>query len=481
MTFYYFMSLFPPLSRGVLNPGNMIFSTHTFQNRLGPNPIFTPDSGRRMSKTMPKAQQVYNNLNKALNSGMLTEAMLDEAVGVFVEALDGMKPPFESTGFWWIKSHPDAFRTIVTDPFAFVQRHVPNGVFSRSAITQKLFFEQLSATERETYLRNVVMRHGVNNGRWMRTPLEIGMSREFLAQLILDKLLSQTTEELVQAWTFVSYFLEKPLGEYWDNSISSPRLCTSDPRILKLIGKPVQRQWTRCRQNSMWGVLTQAQLMTALRYCAQKKPELILGVTDRLWGWLHDQLLEEIVMLALNHLETVYGNKAFNAQLTFQEREALCQRLRPLRSDEDPKHTAAFLVETCLQMGPAGAKFFAHRFNIFAQTDLTRFYEGTYPILHDAYKNRKKPGAQEMGLRLEEELEKAGYGYGDVERDSYRGRSQNVVYFHGNKYVEKDLDRQTSYTVPGDRVAFKLSEGAQLRPGVVLIPFVRAIPHPPQR
>jgi len=410
--------------------------------------------------------EIERELDQAAANGTLTEERLALALDQSDEA--GFETIPYSIGMNWIRRNPQAFARAVEDPFAFICSHLDN-----YGIRGFLYYEELlklvAEDRRAELVRAVLMRCTPSNNSWVESCLSVGVSREELAQMMLDKLCGCEVDTTAHVWNF----LEHDFLRYGAGRVESNRL-----------GGGLRF----AEGNTLWSLLTDEQLYEAVSICADKAPSLLFSTGDinsritlvrKLRLRLSEATVQQLLLEAAYNLKSLGGvSLDIFSQLPLVDRRLIAEKL--------DGGSLELVIRLALEMGGTqGREFctkYAERFNDGSAVDNIRRLWAMLAAKYDVSSSEDVLTAEvalHVQRRLIQRLKNEGFIYAQAKMGSYFNRKagrnlpQAQVEFNGLIYVQDRFQRRYN-AKDGDWVIIDPKRGKQLTPKVVSVVFVPA-------
>ena len=378
-----------------------------------------------------------NALNKAAERSTLSLEELEKAV--YTISTDDVR---YSIGTIWILENPEKFVEIVSDVFAFLEKHFDNDnhYFTRLILFSSEILSHILEEKREAFIRKAHLRYGDIDTRWIDACLQLGISEHSVREMIIDRLEAEAVFE--STTNDLNDFLRYGNGCSGIVEVSSP-----------------------------WHFLGE-RLFEALMICAEKSPKEVLKqavlIREAASGDnAKRDAAEAVLVTALDHLSSPICLDIL-AALPLTNRLALAQRLK---DQKDLKEEAyVFLVELVLSQGK---DFFHEMLPILERINGAVLMQNTWALIQKA-----KSQSQDFKWLedfLHKKLLESGYKIGVAksvrffDRRTNREREQIQVVLGKTTYVQ-DL-YSNYYPKEGETVIFHANSGRQLARTVIAVNF----------
>lgn len=443
--------------------------------------------------------RIRDQLDEAAANGTLTAELLGEAVDTIDDA--GYETIPSSVGMDWIWRNSKALAENISDVPGFFRAHLDNSYIT-GAIHSEELLRLIPEEEREQFVREVLFRHTPANNGWVEAAINAGVSREAVAEMVLEKL--RRSQVISGVWTFIEHdFLEYGAGRVERASslrdFLQHRLAPGEAE--RIAGEMQQTpgvervgtslaagmslldddpwQWRFAEEPTLWSVLDDEQFVEALRICIGKSPNLLFSgrrvnetitLTQKLRMRLSPEQLEAVLMEAAGKLESLDG-------VNLDELD----RLSPTVQLEIARRTGGgsldFVVRLALMLGfkNCGYELCEEFSEQFASGHSATNYRRLWGKLQKA---EHKVMASHIEERLLKRLEADGYVLGQATEGKYFNRklgrecSQMQVRDERETYVQ-DRYQHRYHPAEGDWVLFD-KRGHQLTPRVVSVIFIPA-------
>lgn len=393
---------------------------------------------------------VRDRLHKAVADGTLTEQLLHDAVDTIDHA--GYETIPESIGMGWILNHTTDNERRTCCDFNFGVWIEENGInladFFRQHmnnhhiewITRSHSIMQLIPTdERLAFVRDMLMHFNHETGeRWIRCCLEVGISREDLAQLVLDRL---------HAGDYAENFLVYGSGER----------CA----ITSSLSDGVATQWGLPANNTCWSLLSDDQLVKTLMLCAEQAPKQFYTgfrvnssytAAEKMLLRLPYDLAKEVMLHAATCLPDLKGASTRALSLLQPEDRDIVLYIH--NGGENPFLLTWVAAQLDYDAGMAILDEYGHTFNEGDPVSL-------YRHLWMEWKPAERPLVVNHALNRALVAAKAkGYRIGTVQTGKHRGQSEYFVLIDGTKYVNPRY--HSPFVQPDEWVFVRLGAGSPL-------------------
>lgn len=318
--------------------------------------------------------------------------------------------------------------------------------------------------DRAAFMHAILEQHWPYNSAWVRVCLEAGIAQSEIAKAILSLLRRDPTSNQAGRSFLLHDFLDDGAGQARVVDYESD--------------KPI---WQLRESNTLWSVLTDDQLIEAMRICIGKTPWSLFGprsinsaltLAEKLDIRLTTEQLQTLLAEAADKLTSLAG-----VSIEAFSRLAL-QRQRQL-IEEIPDCSLELLVHTAAQV-PDHFTFFrdqAGKICEDASTALSKQFCKLQPQLAALrmQSDTLRRFADHVDRTLVNQLELQGYIVDTLVKQPYRDGWQLCVQHDGHAYVEQrgwsSVSGDRYFPELGDRVVFKPSNGRRLTPRVTAVPF----------
>ncbi len=427
-----------------------------------------------------------SDLSEALKAGTLTDQQLIAAInhnGNSFESIQG------SIGLSWlhtlfqraerarrmnrenVQDNPDVIavktlRTRVLDMASVFRACLHNHhIAVVLSITELL--ELVDEPDRAAFMHDVLAHQEPYNSCWVNACIKAGITQDEIAEAILGLLRRSTKPDQGRRSFLVNDFLENGGG---------------------MVGPTSDRSgWEFLEQNTPWSVLSDNQLIAAMRLCIDKTPETFFGprpvnstltFAESLAIRLSAEQLQTLLAEAADKLTSLAGiSVGVFSRLALQQQRMLIEEL--------PGCGIELLVHTATRL-PDHFTFFkgqAPKVCDEASTALSGQFCKLQPQLEVLRKQSDtlRRFADHVDRTLVKQLELQGYVVGTLIEEMHKGRRQLCVRLGDHTYVEQrgsSFSSERYFPERGDRVVFMPSNGRKLVPGRVTAVVFRLVSRP---
>lgn len=360
----------------------------------------------------------------------------------------------QSLGTAWILQDPRRFALAITDPYAFLMKHLDQPHSSDRLICSAGLLTLLSVAQCQSYVHEAYVRNGAYNNSWVDAALVAGLSRHQIAQAIIRRLEKGSADnQKVNVSSRYDDFLSFGAGNSY-----LLRIPANDPANWQL------------DIHSPWGVCSDEEFQSAINHCIEKAPHRVLENRARLSARLTEEQVKDVCERAAIGLDDLRYQKLEDLLLLPQNvREGLLYSV-----DIDIAHPELYiqlLVHTVF-----GAQDSQKLLSLLDVRLYSIDAKVAYIAALTATKQYEGPLVQWIMLTFAIRLRLAGYRTGTIEEGTYEDRRsgttrhQLCVLDGGVRYVQHHCEHRY-FPKKGDRVIFRPDQGRELAPRVKAVYF----------
>ncbi len=443
-----------------------------------------------------------------------------------------------SIGMAWIIQNPDEFKSVVGDVDAFVLDLAvilmeadsldKNNPMTRAALQLRHWFfprficswrtmRLLSPAMRERFVREFYPIWGANNNLWISAALQLGVTRQTIAEAILNnlretvvqrgmandvddfleygagyrpgnenpvkmtmrRLLVTITNEMletldhdpipgIEAIELIVKNLETVIarGETWNTAFNPPWLIPTDDHS-------PEAMWSYCfAEITPWWALSTAELVSAMTICAGKLPGKTIAALEFVAMSRGITQEDQVKILhaatsVMTSLDGVSVDTLSKRLLPLQDRVALARRLEAPAASYHwiVKPTAQFLFRIVCDLPREEREAF------WVEVVEPKFHDASPSTLYCAWRQLELE-ERDIEVTLRQWFYETGYVMGTIIQGRHpKGGTQWQVELDGHRFVQS-RDQHRYFPKAGDEVIFLPRCGTFLTPNVTAVTFV---------
>jgi len=400
-----------------------------------------------------------DGLTAAAHDGTITEKQLSDAIKCHYD--DGDYIP-ESVGLAWMQCNTELLDSFIGDPAEFLIAHLDVDHFGEVLMVSSGIMEIVPEADRARVYQETFRRCGARNHTWVQKAIKLGVTREVIAGMLLEKLHGCTVDLDRSNWNFLQHdFLKYGSG-----------------RIDRFDFRDERHSYGFEDSDTYWSVLTDEQLVEVVKIIIEKAPNLLfedggvnrdVNTRRKLRIRLDDSVLTPL-------LEEAAG------KLTSLSHVSLDELLRlpvPVQMEVARRTGGSIelVVRMALLMGTEEGESLLGEFDPLFEAD------GAMGVFRQMWSTLSTTENTVMADRIKRKLlrsaEAHGYLYGQVREHQYYNKkagrvlTQMRVVRDGKSYVQ-DRQQHRYVAKQGDWVFYRPIEGRQLTSTVVSVQFIPA-------
>ena len=412
---------------------------------------------------------IAKELTDCTEAGTISLGLIEVAIdSVHPDGFDGI--PY-SQGLRWIARHTQMFLELLEEAGVtvedFFRPHIAGFYTATHLLHNEWLLLALGDERRTPFVREVFLAAGSMYGDWLEIALRANISRDDLAEMILEKLRRTEVQYKFNNSNFTKH-------DFMQSGIGGLRRLWDGPFVIE-------------RSDTYWGVLTDEQLFGAMQIVAHTAPNLLfsshrdpISIPEMLRLRLTDKQVDALLELAAGNLQHLH-----EVSLDVLEKLPLDVQLDVARRLKVP--FGQWVVQMALRMG--GTNGGCALLSEFKEEAVDGFV-ATYKWWRNL---ERKPDVSSLHLEIEQRLlaglRATGWQVGLLKTRSYKGRKQFCVEINGRKYVmdghQHDYGtfggQRRQWPHDGDTVMFRPESGFQLVPGKVYAVYLTLVRPAPKK